>query len=117
FLPSFWYAAPFQALFIEGWQMPYVLMTLLALLLSSLVFFVGLKRLDQIEAGLAKTDGLVKAMGKGSWLEKRATKLFCRSDQAKANFKFIYRMTGKSHDFQMKIMPAIGMSLILPFVF
>lgn len=117
FIPSFWYAAPFQAIFIDGWQAAYIYMSALALLGALALFFLGVKSIPRIEEALSKQASPVPKKPKLSLFEKISLKLFCSSERSKVNFKFIYRITKKSHAFQMKIMPSLGMSLILPFVF
>src|SRR5699024_5866152 len=103
-------------IFIAGWQTPYIILSVLAVI-SLGVFFLGVKSIPRIERSLSVQASAFQGKAKVSPFEKISLKLFCLSERSKVNFKLIYRMSKKSQAFQMKIMPSLGMSLILPFVF
>ncbi|WP_456272237.1 hypothetical protein [Bacillus sp. AK031] len=117
-IPPVWFAGPFQ-LFLKGDTRTYIIaFTVLAFLVPLIALAVYSKMMPSFERNLQK-------LSSHSGKEKRTkqkyfnfeAKLFCRTEEERAFYRFARAMMKSERDFKLKVYPSLGFSLIFPFIF
>lgn len=119
-LPPFWFASVWQALHapLSGWETAGLILGIIIPLLAIwivVVFLAGafirqltLSANRNAEAVPAQT----KKQGHPQGLAERAAQWFTPGGLQRAGFLFTWKMSGRSRDFRMQVLPAIGYLLV-----
>ncbi|WP_226671716.1 hypothetical protein [Rossellomorea aquimaris] len=118
FLPPIWFGAPFEWLLNGNHQMMILILSGIAILFPFIALFVYVKALPTFEKNLQKLsshggkkkkapvhfgDGLMKVLSK--------------SNEERAFFRFAHYMMKNEREFKLKVYPALGFAIIMPFIF
>lgn len=118
FLPSFWFAAPFEMIMHANYSAIIILFVALAIaipLISIGLYYLLMptfeRNLEKLmeEAGSAK-----KKRFKVSYLWE---KLICVNKEERAFFRFANAMLSEEREFKLKVYPSLGMAIVFPFLF
>ncbi|RIW28255.1 hypothetical protein D3H55_22085 [Bacillus salacetis] len=117
-IPPVWFAAPFQ-LFLEGRGGAYIIaFTILAFAVPVAALFIYSKMMPAFEQNLQK---LSSHSGKDKKTKQRyfnwEAGIVCRNSEERAFYRFARSMMKTERDFKLKVYPALGFSLIFPFIF
>jgi len=117
-LPPFWYAAPYEWFLNGRGNRDYVILTILGLVVPLVALFLYTKSMRIFERSLQK---LAFEGGKSRKTIrlglKNAYNLICFTKEERMFFRFAGRMMKKERNFKLRVYPALGFSLIFPFVF
>ncbi|MDX8345084.1 hypothetical protein [Rossellomorea sp. YZS02] len=118
FLPPIWFGAPFEWLLNGNHQMMILILSGIGILFPFIALFVYVKALPTFEKNLQKLsshggkkkkapvhfgDGLMKVLSK--------------SNEERAFFRFAHYMMKNEREFKLKVYPALGFAIIMPFIF
>lgn len=116
FIPSMWFASPFE-LFIEGnKQINILILSVLALVIPILFITLYIKLIPVFELNIEKLNNINSIKKRRSLLEMLQS-VICRNNEEKAFFKFILTMTKNERDFKLKIYPSMGIDILIPLIF
>ena len=118
FLPPMWLGAPFEW-FLNGNQSSLIIgLTVLAIAGPFLSLGIYVKTLPQFERNLQKLSAHSgQKKKKYTRLGKGILKLLCKSKEERTFYRFAQNMMKNERDFKLKVYPALGISIILPFIF
>jgi ABC-2 type transport system permease protein len=118
FIPPFWFSAPYEVLLHHKVNSYLLLFSLMALLIPVIAMIVYSKMMPSFERNLAKfagNGGRIKPVHHqwNYWL----TRILCGSKEEKAFYRFSQNMIRNEREFRLKVYPALGLSLVFPFIF
>ncbi len=118
FLPPMWLGAPFEW-FLNGNQSSLIIgLTVLAIAGPFLSLGIYVKTLPQFERNLQKLSAHSgQKKKKYTRLGNGILKLLCKSKEERTFYRFAQNMMKNERDFKLKVYPALGISIILPFIF
>lgn len=118
FIPPIWFGAPFEIIFGHQTNKYLWLFSLLALVVPVIAIIIYNRMMPSFERNLQK---LSNNSGKSKVKDRRwknwLTNVICRSNEEKVFFRFADNMMRNEREFRLKVYPALGMSLVIPFVF
>src|SRR5699024_7430800 len=90
----------------------------MALLLSVLAIVLYYSFMPTLENNIRKLQvrGL-SPVEKSSFVEQFWKKILCRTNEDQIYFQFVYRMIQREREFKLKVYPALGIGVVLPFIF
>ncbi|MGM0866178.1 MAG: hypothetical protein ACQEWF_16020 [Bacillota bacterium] len=118
FLPPIWFAAPFEWMLNGNHHLMNLILSCIAVLFPILALIVYVKSLPTFEKNLQKLsshggkkkkahfrfgDGLIKVLSK--------------SNEERAFYRFAHYMMKNEREFKLKVYPALGFAIIMPFIF
>ena len=116
-IPAFWYGAPFELLLHQNFSIIMIVFSLLAICVPLLSFVIYYRLLPSFEQNLQK---LLTDTGQGKkkrWgLDNLWVKMVCRSKEERLFFRFASLMMKQEREFKLKVYPALGISIVLPFL-
>ncbi|MDN3017423.1 hypothetical protein PH210_14590 [Paenibacillus sp. BSR1-1] len=117
-IPPIWFGAPFE-LFLKHHSDFYIIsFSMLALFIPIIAIIIYSRLMPSFERNLQK---LTHNSGGGSrkkhWWINGLVNVICRSKEEKVFFRFADNMMRNEREFRLKVYPALGMSLIVPFIF
>ncbi|MGV3488200.1 MAG: hypothetical protein ACO1OC_06395 [Tuberibacillus sp.] len=117
-LPPLWYAAPYEWVLNDGGNRDYIILTILALAVPIAAITLYIKLMRAFEHNLQKLAAQGEK-GKRHRLNgfRKAVKLICYTKEEQTFFRFAGLMMKKERDFKLKVYPALGFSIIFPFIF
>lgn len=118
FLPPFWYGGAFDFLLNGRHSTLMLVFSLLALLFPIVSLLAYVKLIPAFESSLQKlTNNGEKERRENRRLTHFLARLLCRDSEEQIFFRFASHMINNERELKLKIYPALGMSIILPFVF
>lgn len=121
-LPPSWFAAPFEMLFFSHFEIEYIILSILAVLIPVLSFIIHVRVIAPgFEQYLSKLDAVEK--GK---IEKKNFKykireslynLMAKTNTEKTFIKFTRIMLRKERSVKFKVYPLIAMTFVFPIIF
>lgn len=117
-LPPMWFGAPFEWLLNGHHSAVFVILSLLALFAPMLSIFIYLKLTPAFERNLQK----LAEHGSIGKKDRRRRKLtlahtVCWNKEERVFFRFAGYMMNQEREFKLKVYPALGFSMVLPFIF
>lgn len=117
-IPPIWFGAPFE-LFLNHDSSGYLVgFSLLALVIPIFMMMIYSRMLPSFERNLQK---LASQSGEGKRKDNRwknwLAGIVCRSHEERVFFRFADHMMRNEREFRLKVYPALGLSLVFPFVF
>jgi hypothetical protein len=117
FVPSIWFAAPFEWLLGGNGDRVYLLLTGLAVFVPLVSFALYVKLAPSFERNLLKLSHSGAAKKKSGRLADSVAKLICTSLEERAFFRFASLMMSSEREFKLKVYPSLGFSIVFPFIF
>lgn len=116
FVPTVWFAAPFELFINKNYQVYIIIYSVLAVLIPLISIIVYIKLMPEFENSLQK---LNSADGQTKNRNKMATfisDLVCSSKEEKVFYKFATKMLKNERTFKLRVYPSLGISVALPFI-
>ncbi|WP_340005530.1 hypothetical protein MHH52_27380 [Paenibacillus sp. FSL K6-0276] len=112
-----WFAAPFEMFLSGSRDTHFVVLSVLALVIPLLLIVAYIKLMPLFEKSLLKLSEQGN-VGKGNarmvdWISK----ITCKNPVEGMFFRFSWSMMKNERDFKLKVYPAIGYSIVFPFIF
>lgn len=117
FMPTIWFAAPFEMILKGNEENYLVIYSILMIVvpISSLIIYI--KLIPKFENSLQKLNSASgKAKDKSGFTIAMA-KLFCKTKVEKSFYRFTTNMIRNERDFKLRVYPQLALSLIFPFIF
>lgn len=115
-LAPVWFAAPFERLLGETRSANLTVMAALSLVVPVLLLVIYIRLMPLFERSLQKL-AEQGAGGKSSGrLPLLLSEIVCRGKEEALFFRFTWSMMRNERDFKLKVYPAFGLSLVLPFI-
>lgn len=113
-----WYGANMEMMMNSDFQLFYLLFTALGILIPLLSIWIYMKFNHAFEQNLQKLTYHGKPKeNKQSKLSTLFLRVFCRSNEERAFFRFASSMMRNERDFKLKVYPSLGFSIVIPFIF
>lgn len=118
FVPSVWFAAPFEWLIGGNGELHFVIFTGLAVFVPIVSFALYMNLLPSFERNLMKLShsGAAKKQQRGG-LADGIGRILCKSPEERSFFRFASLMMRGEREFKLKVYPSLGFSFIFPFIF
>ncbi len=118
FLPPIWFGAPFEWLLNGNRDGMILILSCIAVVFPFLALIVYVKALPTFEKNLQK---LSSHSGKKKKVAFRfgdgLMKVFSKSKEERAFYRFADYMMKNEREFKLKVYPALGFAMIMPFIF
>jgi ABC-2 type transport system permease protein len=117
FIPPIWFGAPFELFLQHHSNMYLVVFSILALVIPIIAIIIYSRMMPAFERNLQKlsnTGGVSKRKVQ-KWKNCLVNGI-CRNDEEKVFFRFADNMMRNEREFRLKVYPALGMSLVFPFI-
>lgn len=117
FIPPMWFAAPFEWLLLGNKQGYIILFTVIAMLIPIAAILLYIKLIPSFERNLQKMmeTNEQKKQKKYRW-QSFIARFICQTKEEAALFGFAYKMISQEREFKLKVYPALGFSVVMPFV-
>lgn len=118
FVPSVWFAAPFEWLLAGNGEHHFVIFTGLAVFVPIVSFALYMNLVPSFERNLMKLShsGAAKKKERRGLAEGIA-KLLCKNPEERSFYRFASLMMRGEREFKLKVYPSLGFSFIFPFIF
>jgi ABC-2 type transport system permease protein len=118
FVIPLWFGAPFEWLLHRQNDAPFIIFSILALIVPFIAIKIYSNLMPTFERYLQKlaNNSITNEKGNG-WLLKLIAKIICNSRDERTFFRFAIYMMGNEREFKLKVYPALGFSIIFPFIF
>ena len=117
-LPPMWFAAPYELVLSGSDNQDYRLFSLLAMIVPIVAILIYIKLMRSFEKNLQKLaaheDSSRRRPGKRRF---PLSKLICYTKEERTFFEFAGLMMRRERDFKLKVYPALGFSIVFPFIF
>ena len=121
FLPTAWFASPFQLIFNNSQIAFYRYASILSIVIPVVTFMMYSKCvMPYFEKYLVKLEQASENKKERKSIEhfiKNIGKIICKDPEERAFFIFNYKMLGNERKLKLKIYPMIVMAIIFPFIF
>lgn len=118
FIPPIWFGAPFELILQHHSSFYLISFSLLALVTPIISIIIYSRMMPSFERHLQKlTNNSGGGKRKTHWWINSLVNLICRGNEEKKFFRFADNMIRNEREFRLKVYPALGMSLIFPFIF
>ncbi|WP_203248322.1 hypothetical protein [Sporosarcina beigongshangi] len=118
FIPPIWYGALFELLLAHHVSDYMLVFAILALCVPLLAMYSYARLMPSFERNLEKLmNDTKKRKRKSNWWDEAWAKMVCWNAEERVFFRFAVLMMKKEREFKLKVYPALGMSLVFPFVF
>jgi ABC-2 type transport system permease protein len=118
FIPPMWYGAPYELLLKQNTNTYFIVLSLLAIIIPILAIFIYVKMIASFERHLQKlSDHSSKVKSQKGNRRLAISNIICSSKEEKAFYRFGTIMMKNEREFKLKVYPALGFSLIFPFIF
>jgi ABC-2 type transport system permease protein len=126
FAPPLWMAHALESIYKGNFDIPHMMMILMAFVFPILMFWVMIKFIapsfGKKMAVLGNTGAETKSEEKNAGLHKlplseKLSPIFCANNIERAGFEFTWKMTGRDKSFKMQFYPSIAYILVFAFVF
>lgn len=117
FIPSFWFAAPFELLLNQNYTTITIILTALALVIPLLAIGLYYYFMPTFERNLEKLMEQSTSAKKQKWkITNLWEQIVCFSKEERMFFRFANSMMSEEREFKLKVYPALGIGLAFPFI-
>lgn len=116
-LSPVWFAAPFEMLFGGARDSHFIVLTVLALVIPVVLIVAYIKLMPLFERSLQKLSEQGAAGKNSSRMVDWLSRVACKNAVEGMFFRFSWSMMKNERDFKLKVYPAIGYSIVFPFIF
>jgi ABC-2 type transport system permease protein len=126
FAPPMWMAHALEAIYKGNFNVPHIMMILMAFVFPIIMFWVMIKFIapsfGKKMAALGNAGAETKSEEKNAGLNKlplseKLSPIFCSNNYERAGFEFTWKMTGRDKSFKMQFYPSIAYIIVFAFVF
>ncbi len=118
FLPSTWFAAPFILLMEHNFNLYYVLLSLVGIIIPIITMTLYVKvvapRFERNLQKLSRSSG--SSVMKRRSLQRSAAGIICFNRIEKLFFRFTQQMLSNERKLKLKVYPSLALSVIMPFI-
>ncbi|MBU3103494.1 hypothetical protein [Clostridium gasigenes] len=116
--PPMWFAAPLEIIESGHINGSLIAMSILAVVMPIVSIVIYIKLAPTFEQYLQKlNNNSYKSKGNKEKLSFRVSKIICRNKEERVFFNFVNNVVSSERNFKLKAYPAIGLSIIFPFIF
>ncbi|WP_440960973.1 hypothetical protein ACN6KS_28740 [Paenibacillus nitricinens] len=112
-----WFAAPFEMLIGGARDTHFVVLSVLALVIPVLLIVAYVKLMPLFENSLQKLSEQGNVGNSNARMVDWLSKITCKNPLEGMFFRFSWSMMKNERDFKLKVYPAIGYSIVFPFIF
>ncbi len=118
FIPPIWFGAPFEWFLQRDSNFYIVVFSFMALFVPIIAILLYSRMIPSFERNLQKlaNDSGDSKRKDRKW-KKRISEVVCRSNEERVFFRFSDHMMRNEREFRLKVYPALGLSLVFPFIF
>ena len=114
FLPPLWFGAPFEVLFNQEYDIIYLIMFSLLIVVPLVAFIIYLKLIPKFEESLLKYHSYDNKQYKiKKW---HIPKILVKKEE-QPFYKFSSLLMKREREFKLRVYPSLGFSIIVPFLF
>ncbi|MGG1632074.1 hypothetical protein [Rossellomorea sp. NRS-1567] len=118
FLPPIWFAAPFEWILNGNHHVMILILSCIAVLFPIIALTVYVKALPTFEKNLQKLSTHGGKKKKALFrLGDVLMKVLSKSNEERAFYRFAHYMMKNEREFKLKVYPALGFAIIMPFIF
>ncbi|MCA1059846.1 hypothetical protein LCL96_12995 [Rossellomorea aquimaris] len=117
FLPPMWFGAPFEWLLNGNHQSLILILSGIGILFPFLALMVYVKALPTFEKNLQKLSSHDGKKKKAFRFGDGFMKVLSKSNEERAFYRFAQYMMKNEREFKLKVYPALGFAIIMPFIF
>ena len=118
FIPPLWFGATFDLALHGNYVFPVILLSVFAVVIPIISIYTYSKLMPSFERNLEKLlSDTGRVRNKKKWWDNFWVRVACRSREERMFFRFSTLMMQQEREFKLKAYPAIGMSLVFPFIF
>jgi len=118
FLPPIWFAAPFEWMLNGNHHVMILILSCIAVLFPILALILYVKALPTFEKNLQKLSSHGSKKKKAHFrFGDGLMKVLSRSNEERAFYRFAHYMMKNEREFKLKVYPALGFAIIMPFIF
>ncbi|MGD6957562.1 hypothetical protein ACQCWA_05355 [Rossellomorea aquimaris] len=118
FLPPIWFAAPFEWMLNGNHQVMNLILSCIAVLLPIIALIVYVKSLPTFEKNLQKLSSHGGKKKKAYFrFGDGIIKVLSKSNEERAFYRLAHYMMKNEREFKLKVYPALGFAIIMPFIF
>ncbi|MBO0959829.1 hypothetical protein J1P26_08835 [Neobacillus sp. MM2021_6] len=118
FIPPIWFGAPFELILKHHVDVFLLFLSLVALVVPIFAIIIYSRMMPSFERNLQK---LSTNSGGSKRKERRwknsLVRVICQNNEERTFFRFADHMMRNEREFRLKVYPALGLSLVFPFVF
>jgi ABC-2 type transport system permease protein len=118
FVPPIWFASPFELVLRQQWSTYLILFSVLAVVIPLLAMVIYSRMMPSYESNLQK---LANQSGESKRKERKwknwLAEVICTNKEERLFFRFADNMMRNEREFRLKVYPALGLSLVFPFIF
>lgn len=116
--PPMWFAAPLEMIDSGIITLPFILMTILAVVMPIASIMIYFKLAPSFEKYLQKlNNNTYKSKGNKEKLSVKIGKVICRNKEERVFFNFVNSIIGSERNFKLKVYPSLGLAIVFPFIF
>ena len=118
FIPPIWFGAPFEIFLKQHSDVYLVSFSLLALVIPIVSIIIYTRMMPSFERNLQKlTNNSGGSKRRERTWKNGLLKVICRNNEERIFFRFADHMMRNEREFRLKVYPALGLSLVFPFIF
>jgi ABC-2 type transport system permease protein len=118
FLPPIWFSAPFEWMLNGNHHVMILILSCIAVLFPIIALIVYLKSLPTFEKNLQKLSSHGGKKKKAYFrLGDGIIKVLSKSNEERAFYRLAHYMMKNEREFKLKVYPALGFAIIMPFIF
>lgn len=116
-IPPIWFGAPYELILNHNIKSYFIGFSILALVIPILSVGMYNQMMPSFEKNLLKlTNSSSKIKQKNNKWKKWLIGFICRGNEEKVFFRFADNMMRNEREFRLKVYPALGLSIVIPFV-
>lgn len=119
FIPPIWFAGPFEVLLHKDFNSSFVIFSILALMIPIIAIIIYIKLIPTFERNLEKLNyhDQRNEKKKNNKFNKFISSIICSNREERIYYNFASRMMLNEREFKLKVYPALGFSIIFPYIF
>lgn len=116
FIPTVWFAAPFEILINGNMQGYLIIYSILMIIIPITSLLIYIKLIPSFENSLQKLNSASGKSKNKSGFTIFVAKWICKSKEERTFYRFSTNMIKNERDFKLKVYPQLALSVIFPFV-
>lgn len=117
FIPSFWFAAPFEMVLNQNYSPAIIVLSVLAVVIPLLAITIYYMLMPTFERNLEKLmEQSTAAKKKKRTLGRLWERIVCFSKEERTFYRFADVMMSEEREFKLKVYPTLGIGLVFPFI-